>query len=344
MSRLAPESSLLVTASNGRLRFGQKESKLLGANSYGILSEYLGIGKINNRNPSPMEKLQDASKTGLRVMRFWLDVANSDYWFQRTYGRFIEDNNHASYLSALDRLFSDSRENGLLLVPSFAVAFDQWTAIGNGESFWQVGSKTNLKYKDWIQTIATRYKDNPQVAWWEMADEPNYFASSGRNPANLDGVVDWARDAYRFLKDIDPNHIVSGGFNNTRNLDLQEFDRLNRGFDSASIHIYEGDLYRLEASRGVLDKEQAIQHFIETYSSYSHKILHKPIVFGEFNSNKSTPSPWFVEKFLQNAVEHVDVALIWSWEEGNPDMAYYVSPSSTPEVVATLQNYSKLFS
>lgn len=112
----------------------------------------------------------------------------------------------------------------------------------------------------------------------------------------------------------------------------------------ASIHIYEGDLYRLEAGRDVVDKEDAIQNFIETYSPYSHKILGKPIVFGEFNSNKSNLSPWFVEKFLQSAVENVDAALVWSWEEGNPDMTYYVSPSSTPDVVATLQNYSKLFS
>jgi len=314
--------------------------KILGANSYGVLGGYLGIGYINNQTPLSPVRLQDAAKTGLHAIRFWLDITNSDYWFPRAYSKFAQDDNHSAYFSALDSLIFDAKANGIYLVPVLASAYDQWTALGNGESFWKIGSETNLKFKEWTKAIVRRYSGDPQIAWWEVANEPNYSARSDPYGADLDVLTIWSSDILKFVKSLDSVHLVSGGFNNTGTLDITTFDKLNRPFDLASIHIYENDLYGLERGIGITDKERAIQDFVKRYSDYTKNVLQKPLVFGEFNGDNTTPTAWFVDKFLNYALSNANAALIWVWEEGNPSATYYVSPTTTPQIVETLRGYS----
>jgi len=312
---------------------------MVGANSYGILAGYLGIGTVTG-NTASEKRLPDAATCGLQIIRFWLDVAPSDYWFRLTYSKFTQDNDHQAYFTALDRFIADARANNIRLIPVLSSAFDQWTKTGNGDNFWQVGSKTNLAFKQWTNAIVSRYSNNSSIAWWEVANEPNYAAKKGLSRADTPTLVSWGQDIYSYVKNIDPNHLISGGFSNTGNLDIAEFGQLNKPFDIASMHIYERDLYNLELGRLVFSRENAIRDFIQFYSDYSHNVLHKPLVFGEFNGDLLTPSPWFVERFLHYALASADAALIWSWEEGQPTDHYLVSPDTTPAVVKILQQYA----
>ncbi len=329
-----------IRTSGPHLCLNGQALKLLGANSYGILGGYLGIGYINSQTPESPVRLNDAANAGLRVIRFWLDVTNSDYWFPLAYSKFSDDHDHKPYFAALDRLVADAKANDVYLVPVLASAFDQWTALGNGESFWKIGTKTNLRFKEWVSAIVRKYSGDSQIAWWEIANEPNHFGMSGQNSVDLNTLAVWAGNMYSFVKSLDTVHIVCGGFNNTGNLDIAAFDKLNRPFDIASIHIYEDDLYKLEAGKGILDKERAIEDFIKIYSSHSKNVLRKPLVFGEFNGDNKSTGKWFVETFLKHALEKADAALIWLWEEGTPGATYYVAPKSTPEIVETLCAYS----
>lgn len=311
----------------------------MGANSFGILSDYLGIGRVTGTQPS-LERLTEAANCGLHIIRFWLDIAPGDYWFGRVYTKFNQSNDHHDYFDPLDHFISDANANSIRLVPVLASAYDQWTQTGAGDNFWQVGSRTNLVYKQWVAAIVQRYSNNTTVAWWEVANEPNYAATIGLSRANIPTVTTWGKDIYNYVRAIDHNHLVSGGFSNTGNLDLQEWGSLNEPFDISSMHIYEKDLYGLELGKLIFDHESAIRDFVQTYSDYSHKVLHKPLVFGEFNAGKLTRSPWFVERFLHYAVTGADGALIWSWEEGQSSDPYLVSPEQTPEVVNVLQQYT----
>ncbi len=315
----------------------------MGVNSYGILSGFLGIGSVTNSVPDSAQRIRDASESGLMAVRFWLDVAPSDYWFRLAYSKFSDSPSHQAYFLALDTFVSNARKNGVYLVPVLASAYDQWTRLGANENFWLVGSKANLKFKDWVQSIISRYANESQIAWWEVGNEPNYFARTGLSRADIGVLASWGADIYNFVKRIDSNHLVSGGFSNTGNLDPREFFLLNQPFDMASLHIYEKDLYALEEGRGIVDKEQAIRDYIRTYSILSQQLLHKPLAFGEFNGDGLTPSAWFVEKFLENASEYADVALVWSWEEGDPSHSYYVSPGTTPNTTQVLQQYASRF-
>ena len=332
-------NELFVCSSNNRLAIGQDPVRMVGANSYGILAGYLGIGTVTG-NTASEKRLPDAATCGLQIIRFWLDVAPSDYWFRLTYSKFTQDNDHQAYFTALDRFIADARANNIRLIPVLSSAFDQWTKTGNGDNFWQVGSKTNLAFKQWTNAIVSRYSNNSSIAWWEVANEPNYAAKKGLSRADTPTLVSWGQDIYSYVKNIDPNHLISGGFSNTGNLDIAEFGQLNKPFDIASMHIYERDLYNLELGRLVFSRENAIRDFIQFYSDYSHNVLHKPLVFGEFNGDLLTPSPWFVERFLHYALASADAALIWSWEEGQPTDHYLVSPDTTPAVVKILQQYA----
>ncbi len=64
---------------DGHLYLGGVRTKILGANSYGILSSYLGIGSVTKAVPDSLQRIRDASKSGLMAIRFWVDVAPSDY-------------------------------------------------------------------------------------------------------------------------------------------------------------------------------------------------------------------------------------------------------------------------
>jgi endo-1,4-beta-mannosidase len=328
-----------VCSTNSSLTIGQNQVKMVGANSYGILGGYLGIGNVTGTTSSE-KRLSDAAGCGLHVVRFWLDVAPSDYWFQLAYSKFNQDKDHHAYFTALDRFIANARANNIRLIPVLSSAFDQWTRAGGGDNFWQVGSKTNLAFKQWTTAIIGRYANNTSIAWWEVANEPNYFSKIGTSRADTSTLVTWGQDIYNYVRSIDPNHLVSGGFSNTGNLDLAEFGQLNRPFDIASIHIYEKDLYNLELQQLVFNRENAIRDFVQLYSDYSHNVLHKPLVFGEFNGDALTPSPWFVERFLHYALSNADSALIWSWEEGKTSDQYLVSPDSAPQVVRILQQYA----
>ena len=325
-----------IRSANTHLCLGGKELSVLGANSYGILGGYLGIGYINNQTEASPARLIDASNNGLQVIRFWLDMANSDYWFQRAYSKYLEEPDHSSYFSALDKLVSDAKANRVNLIPVFGSAYDQWTQAGNGDSFWQIGSKTNVLFKEWVTSIVRRYANETQIAWWEASNEPNYPPTR----VKVDTYTTWAADIYGLIKSIDPNHLVSGGINNTGDLDYGKFGKFNEIFDIATIHIYVKDIYRLEAAKRVFDKDKAIFDFVQSYSTYAKSVLQKPLVFEEFNGDNLTNAGWFVEKFLSYALSHGNGALIWSWEEGDPKMTRYVSPSVAPLVVNVLRAWS----
>ncbi len=314
--------------------------RLLGANSYGILSDYLGIGSISPLNLVAPQRITSAAAVNLRAIRFWLDVAPSDYWFSRTYGIYARD--PASYLAALDRLRDDARAAGVYLIPVFVSAYDQWSRLGNS-SLWTLGSPSDALFNSWVRAIVGHFRDDPQVLWWEVANEPNHFSTTGAYTTNQAGLVAWMKDKYALIKSLDPNHPVEGGYNNTGNLDPGAFLALNGFMDIASIHIYEPSLMASMAGQGILDEGVAIDQFVSYYIQLAKGTLGKPLLFGEFNGDLATdPANPFASLFLAAVYGHSgDAALVWSWEEGTD--VYRITPNANPTVVAALADWGLKF-
>jgi hypothetical protein len=344
--RSTMENNPFFTINGSILKLNGSTVRLVGANSYGILSGYLGIGYVTNAVENSTQRFEDAYDYDIRVMRFWLDVAPSDYWFGEMWMQWTTPSDHSTYFAALDDLIADARANDIYIIPSFASAYDQWTAQGGGENFWVVNSSTNLLFKDWVSAIVTRYVNEPQIAFWELGNEANYFSKFGSSQATQAEVIIWAQDLYNYIKSLDTNHLVEGGWNNMGNMNMADFDALNNFLDVSSHHIYDKDLYSYEAGLGITDPREAVDDYVRRFTEYSHNDLNMPIVFGEFNANLTAdPEDPFVRWFFESCYNHSsDMALIGSWEEGyltNDD--YLVTPTHRPVIAQDISFWSLRF-
>jgi hypothetical protein len=329
------------TSQNAELYLNDERARIIGGNSYGIFSEYLGAGHVTNLVPDSLQRFIDARSNQLRIMRFWLDIAPSDYWFDQAYGVYNSTPDHSEFFSALDNLIADAKANGIYLVPVFVSAYDQWTKQGNYTNFWYVGSETNLLFKDWVDSIVVHYRDETQIAWWELGNEPNYFNTVGLSIASEEQVITWAQDMASFIRARDSNHLIEGGYNNIGSLDMSRFDALNEFLDIASHHIYDEDLYALEAGKGITDKRAAINDYVQLFTDRAKNVLGIPILWGEFGGDlNAEPENPFQGWFMEAVYNHdSDVALVWSWEEGFASDPYVVSPTYRPHVAINLTHW-----
>jgi len=335
--------SEFITRQGSDLMLGGRRIRVVGGNSYGTLSTYLGLNSVTSPQPVALQRWQEANATHLKIMRFWLDVAPSDYWFTEVMARYNADAGHTPYFAAVDALIADADANGMRVVPSLVSAYDQWTAQGGGSNFWTVGSASNLAFKAWVTDIVTHYKDEPRIAFWELANEANYFSQIWVSRATQAEVITWAQDLAALVRSIDTNHLVEGGWNNMGSMNMADFDALNDFLDIASHHIYDNDLYNLMAGQGVTDPATAVDEYVRRFTERAKLTLGMPIFFGEFGGDLLTDAnnP-YIGWFLQAAYVHdADAAMVWSWEEGCPTCdAYYISPALTPGIVSTLRQWA----
>jgi len=338
-------ASEFITRQGSDLMLAGRRIRVVGGNSYGILSTYLGMSSVTSPSPNALVRWQQANATHLKIMRFWLDVAPSDYWFNGVMAQYNADAGHTPYFAAVDGLIADADANGMRVVPSLVSSYDQWTAQGGGSNFWTVGSAANVAFKAWVTAIVTHYKDEPRIAFWELGNEANYFSQIWVSRATQAQVIVWAQDLAALVRSIDTNHLIEGGWNNMGNMNMADFDALNDFLDIASHHIYDADLYSLMAGQGVTDPATAVDEYVRRFTERAKLTLGMPVFFGEYGANLLTdPNNPYVNWFLQAVDVHdADAAMVWSWQEGCPSCdPYYISPSLTPGIVASLLQWADI--
>jgi mannan endo-1,4-beta-mannosidase len=77
-----------------------------------------------------------------------------------------------------------------------------------------------VSYRNWVQEVAFRYRDDPTILAWQMMNEGNggtwaagangNFPCPDANAANA-AILGWANDVVPLVKSIDPNHLVGIG-------------------------------------------------------------------------------------------------------------------------------------
>jgi hypothetical protein len=112
------------------------------------------------------------------------------------------------------------------------------------------------------ETIVTRFKDHKAILAWDLKNEPNLdFESRGK-----ENVISWLEHLIILIKSIDKNHAVTIGWSNAESAPILK-DKL----DFVSFHYYE----KISEFEGVFELLQS-------------KIIHKPIVLGEFGVSSYT--------------------------------------------------------
>jgi len=70
-------------------------------------------------------------------------------------------------------------------------------------------------YKNYVEFVVNRYKTNPAIMAWELANEPQ-CAGSVANDASptcnaTASIVPWATEMSSYIKSLDPNHLITLG-------------------------------------------------------------------------------------------------------------------------------------
>jgi len=200
-------------------------------------------------------------------------------------------------------------------------------------------------YKDYITMLMNRinsftgikYKDEPAILAWELANEPRSSDRSGMI------VTDWLNEMSTYIKSIDPNHLISTG---EEGLDISKtgysdparyneqgwlFDgsagisfRNNFGLpniDLGSIHCYP-EAWKLSANQGI--------RWLNDHQHYADEIQ-KPLLVGEIG--KWQKRNFFFEGVYNDALYSTTAGvLVWQFvydgRSNNDGYAFYFPKDS----------------
>ena len=127
-----------------------------------------------------------------------------------------------------DRTLQIAGQHGVRVIVTLT---DQWGECGStganpykDRGWYEGGYETEVlpdsivPYRDWVAEVVTRYKDDPNVAFWQLINEAEVneviggvqqACPPGNGPADI--LRSWAQDVGGLVKSIDSNHLVSLG-------------------------------------------------------------------------------------------------------------------------------------
>ena len=153
-------------------------------------------------------------------------------------------------------------------------------------------------YKNYVSTLVNRvnhyngvvYKDDPTIFSWELANEPkcrNHEEFDALEGWDTQTIPKWADEMSRYIKSIDPNHMVSVGDEGWLNTGVKHWTR--QGYDGVDhealcavedIDFCTFHLYPDDWGTGVKFGADWIREHIDIA-----KRLNKPTVLEEYNTH-----------------------------------------------------------
>lgn len=140
------------------------------------------------------------------------DPGSGTVWFQlfNSTGSYI--NWAANGIPRLDAVVYYAEQHDIKLVLNFV---NNWSDLGgiasynaafggNGTS-WYTDATSQQVYKDYIELLVNRYKCSSAIFAWELANEPRCHGC----PTST--IYDWATEISAYIKQIDPDHMVTLG-------------------------------------------------------------------------------------------------------------------------------------
>lgn len=223
-----------VTRAGARLKLHGREFRFAGSNNYYL--PYASQAMVD-------DVLETAANQGFSVMRTWggFDIGNQDgsnsvagkangVYFQYWNGTEPAYNDGADGLEHMDYVVAKAKTLGIRLVIPFV---NNWQDFGGMDQYvawagaqyhdeFYTDPQIRLWYKKWIAHLLNhrnsltglRYKDDPTIMMWELANEPRCIGSGlyPRSPdCTTNTLTEWADDMSRFVKRVDPKHLVSVG-------------------------------------------------------------------------------------------------------------------------------------
>ncbi|KAG6884310.1 hypothetical protein C0993_012234 [Termitomyces sp. T159_Od127] len=135
--------------------------------------------------------------------------------------RLIEDRATAD-LSLADNVVAAAKANGIRLIVALT---NNWSDYGGMDVYvrqllnsqnhdlFYTDATVQAAFKDYVETFVTRYKDEPTILAWELANEPRCRGSTGTSTGTCttSTVTAWIKTFSAYIKSIDSNHLVAVG-------------------------------------------------------------------------------------------------------------------------------------
>lgn len=295
----------------------QFSTRLTGANCY-----YLPY-----KSPRMVEATLDAARyLGLNVIRTWA--------FENSNGSANLDFVIAAAAARDIRLILPLVNNW----PDFGgiPAYQERFGLPAHQDFY-ADSRARAGYRDWCRTVIERHRDNPTIAAWELTNEAR------NDNAGSAILIRWMDEMSRYIKSLDPNHLIAAGdegffnrlwprdqfHNGSHGTDFDQFLQLE-AIDFGTMHLYEWD-YPTDASYGC--------RWIERHANAGTR-WSKPVILEEYGWRETSRRDEFYGAWL-NTVRDTNLAADLFWmlatdnDDGTPyyDDGYTLYPATVPTTI-----------
>ena len=276
----------------------------------GTVAFALLAGKIYGIESFTRDVVASARANNFRVVRIWGYFNGRPESIQPAPRQYNE-----SALRALDWVIKQFDDAGVRLIVPFIgryedfggmLTYAQWVGRGPNLTAFYTDPAAKALYKDYVRMLLNRtntftgrkYKDEPTILAWELADEPNL------PDVNRSGNIfhAWASEMAAFVKSLDGNHLLGTG--------EEGYDTSRQGYSDVAS-TYNGNFWLLDGNKGVsYTRNTAIPHIdygtFKFYPEYwrmpnkaasgaawvrDHvriaRALGKPAVFSEFGDGAS---------------------------------------------------------
>ncbi|KAH8083773.1 CEL4a mannanase [Cristinia sonorae] len=304
----APASTGFVTVDGTSFKLNGKTYTVAGGNSYWVGLMGLSVANMN----AAFADIVKAGGTTVRTWGFNEVTTPAGNFYQSWANGKPTVNTGASGLQNFDNVVAAAKANGLRLIVALT---NNWSDYGGMDVYVkQIAGSTehglfytdaNVKaaFKNYVQTFVTRYKDEPTIMAWELANEPRCKGSNSQNNGNCTTatITQWASEMSAFIKSIDSNHLVAlgdeGFFNQPGNPSYPyqggegvDFDAnlAIKTLDFGTFHLYPG-------SWGQANPPTWGAQWITDHAA-SMKKQNKPVILEEFgvtDSQASTYASWY---------------------------------------------------
>jgi len=167
----------------------------------------------------------DIAKTGATTVRTWgfNDVTSaSGTYYQIWNGATPTVNTGSTGLGSFDNVVAAAKANGLRLIVALT---NNWSDYGGMDVYvkqilgsanhdlFYTDAKVIAAFKNYINTFVVRYRNEPTILGWELANEPRCKGSSGTTSGSCTPatITAWAKNISAYIKSIDSNHLVALG-------------------------------------------------------------------------------------------------------------------------------------
>ncbi|KAL3136290.1 hypothetical protein ABBQ32_007295 [Trebouxia sp. C0010 RCD-2024] len=307
-----------------------KEFVPVGMNAWMLLETVVGTSNNLPNNPLGLNQvdftMQAAVNNSQTTVRMFGHGVNSTMALQPEQGVYNE-----SAFRALDYVIERAGFYGIKLILTFG---DQWNAADSKINYLRWGdavNNTNLFftsptiqgfYMDHITTVFNRnntitgvlYKDDPAIMAWDLMNEvrcecfpqtlyPAYPTNVECLPECADGLDNWVQMMANHTKQVDPNHMVTVGYEGYWNKDDtrvqynpgngwagisgQDFTR-NMGhaeIDFTEIHFWPDLWFATGTQQQItVDQQQFLSNWMTQHAQAAAE-LGKPLILEEFGKS-----------------------------------------------------------